>query len=74
MSVQKFCSILSAPNPPVIQALSVLNAQSVQVTWTAPTQPNGVITSYNITYVTDDGSNYVVINSNRYRAMVSTVA
>ena len=34
-------------NPPV---LNVLNSSSVQVSWTAPAQPNGIVTHYEVRY------------------------
>ena len=48
----------------MIKTLTVLNAQSIHVIWIAPTQPNGIITSYNIAYITDSGSNNVVVPFN----------
>jgi len=53
-------SIFSASNPPVILSVSAIDSQSVNVTWRAPTQPNGVITSYTIMYTTDELSNITV--------------
>ena len=43
-------SNVSASNPPVILSLTTIDSQSVRVTWRTPTQPNGVLISYTITY------------------------
>ena len=40
----------------MILSITAIDTQSVQVTWRAPTQPNGVITTYTITYNIDGGS------------------
>jgi len=47
---------VSASNPPVILSVTTIDSQSVNVTWRAPTQPNGVLISYTITYTIDDNS------------------
>ena len=46
----------TAPNPPVILSVTTIDSQSVHVIWNAPTQPNGVLISYTITYTIDDNS------------------
>ena len=67
VSLLQYCSIIAtsyilyifgiaAPNPPVILSLTTIDSQSVQVTWRAPTQPNGVLISYTITYTSDNSS------------------
>ena len=48
---------LTAPNPPVILSVTTINSQSVHVIWKAPTQPNGILISYTITYSIDHGNN-----------------
>ena len=50
-------SNVSAPNPPVVLSFTAIDSESVNVTWRAPTQPNGVLISYTITYTIDDKSN-----------------
>ena len=50
-----------APNPPVILSLTTINSQSVHVTWRAPTQPNGVLINYTITYTTDANSSEATV-------------
>ena len=47
---------LTAPNPPVILSVTTIDSQSVHVTWRAPTQPNGVLNSYTVTYNINHGS------------------
>ena len=34
-------------------SVTTIDSHSVRVTWRAPTQPNGVLFSYTITYYTD---------------------
>ena len=46
-------TVSTAPNPPVISAIIDINNSTVRVTWTRPTMPNGIITTYIIRYVTD---------------------
>ena len=36
--------------------VTTINTHSVQVTWRAPAQPNGVLISYTVTYNIDGGS------------------
>ena len=43
----------TAPNLPVINTIIAINNSTVRVTWTRPTMPNGIITSYTIRYVTN---------------------
>jgi len=49
-------SIASAPNPPVLLSVTTIGSQSVQVNWRAPTQPNGMLIGYTITYNIDKDS------------------
>ena len=37
-------------NPPVINTIVDINSSTVRVTWTRPTMPNGIITTYTVTY------------------------
>ena len=37
----------------MIISLTTIDSQSVHVSWKAPTQPNGVLINYTITYTTD---------------------
>ena len=46
-------TLSTAPNPPIISAVTDINNSTVRVTWTRPTIPNGIITTYTIRYVTD---------------------
>jgi len=50
----------AAPNPPVLISVTTIDSQSVHATWRAPTQPNGVLTSYTISYHTNTGSDLSV--------------
>jgi len=44
-------------------SVTAIDSQSVQVTWRAPTQPNGVLISYTITYTTEtDRDSYLTID------------
>ena len=45
----------------MILPLTTIDDQSVCVTWKAPTQPNGVLISYTITYTTDANSNETTV-------------
>ena len=38
----------------MLLSVTTIDSQSVHVTWIAPTQPNGVLISYTITYTTGD--------------------
>ena len=51
---------LTASNPPVILSVTTVDTQSVHVTWRTPTQPNGVLISYTITYNIDHGNNITI--------------
>ena len=44
-----------ASNPPVINTVTAISSSTVRVNWTRPTTPNGIITTYTISY--DTGSN-----------------
>ena len=52
------------PSAPVITAVTAIDSQSVLVTWRAPAEPNGVITSYTITYNTGGSSNFINVSFN----------
>ena len=57
----------------MISSVTTIDSQSVSVTWTAPTQRNGVLISYTITYYTesDNDSDAIFIPCNG--RMVRTV-
>ena len=42
--------ISAVSSTPVITSVTKIDSYSVHVIWTAPTQPNGIITDYTITY------------------------
>ena len=42
--------ISAVSSAPVITSVTAIDSYSVHVIWTAPTQPNGIITDYTITY------------------------
>ena len=70
----RFFSILhfyTVPSAPVITAVTVIDSQSVLVTWMAPAEPNGVITGYTVTYNAGGFSN-VTVNVNFTGEMVGT--
>ena len=46
--------MFTVPAPPVLLSVTTIDSHSVHVTWRAPTQPNGVLISYTITYNSDD--------------------
>ena len=50
----------TAPSPPVITAVTAIDATSVQVTWSMPTNPNGILTVYTITYNVEGGNSRTV--------------
>ena len=55
----------AAPSPPVINAVTAIDSTSVRVEWSIPTNPNGILTFYTITYnIEDDDSRTVNIPYN----------
>ena len=52
--------INSAPSPPVINAVTAIDSTSVQVEWSIPTNPNGMLTIYTIMYNVEGGSSRTV--------------
>jgi len=52
----------SAPNPPVLLSGTTIDSQSVRVQWRAPTQLNGIITNYTITYTANDKTNRATVS------------
>ena len=52
--------LLAAPGPPTL--ISVVNSGilKIQVTWTAPTQPNGIINGYQVSTTIDHANSLVV--------------
>ena len=46
----------------MILSVTTIDSQSVSVTWKAPTQPNGVLISYTITYTTGGKTNKTTIS------------
>ena len=52
--------ITTAPNPPVINAVTAIDSTSVQIEWSMPTNPNGILTFYTIAYNVEVGSNRAV--------------
>ena len=55
----------AAPSPPVINAVTAIDSTSVQVEWSIPTNSNGILTFYAITYsIVDDDSRTVNIPYN----------
>ena len=53
--------ITLAPSPPVINAVTAIDSTSVQVQWSKPTNPNGILLTYTITYIIE-GSGSVTEN------------
>ena len=47
------CDCLTASTPPAINTVTGISSSAVRVTWTRPTMPNGIITTYTIMYVVD---------------------
>ena len=45
----------TAPSPPVINAVTAIDSTSVRVEWSMPTNPNGMLTVYTITYNIEGG-------------------
>ena len=45
-----------ASNPPVINTVTAISSSAVRVNWTRPTRPNGIITTYTISYDTNSNS------------------
>ena len=45
----------AAPSPPVINTVTAIDSTSVQVEWSIPTNPNGILTVYTITYSIEGG-------------------
>ena len=45
----------AAPSPPVINAVTTTDSTSVRVEWSIPTNPNGILTFYTITYSIESG-------------------
>ena len=54
----------TVPNPPIINEIINISVSIVNVIWSKPTMPNGIISSYTVRYVTDSnsGSMNVVYN------------
>ena len=59
-----YLSWSTASNAPVINAVIAINNSTVHVTWTRPTMPNGIITTYTIIYFTDSNSGNVSVPNN----------
>ena len=43
----------TAPSPPVITAVTAIDSASIRVVWSIPTNLNGMLTIYTITYNTE---------------------
>ena len=56
--------ILAVSSAPVITSVTAIDSFSVHVMWTSPSQPNGVITDYTITYNIGGIVNTVNVPSN----------
>ena len=41
---------------------TTIDTQSVRIQWRAPTQPNGIITNYTITYTANNKTNKVTVS------------
>ena len=50
----------TAPNPPMINGVTAIDSTSVQVDWSIPTNPNGILTVYAITYNIEGGVSMTV--------------
>ena len=50
----------TAPSPPVINAVTAIDSTSVQVEWSIPSSPNGMLTVYTITYSIEGGDSITV--------------
>ena len=55
--------ILAVSSVPVITSVTAIDSFSVHVMWTSPSQPNGVITDYTITYIIGEIVNTVNVPS-----------
>lgn len=51
---------LLAPTPPLIESLTIIDSESVHVEWNRPENLNGILTHYNITYVTPSGTQTLI--------------
>ena len=56
----KFNAFLLAPSPPLIRSLTVTDSESVLVEWNRPEELDGILTHYNITYVTPSDTNTII--------------
>ena len=45
--------MVTAPSPPVITAVTAIDSASIRVVWSIPTNLNGMLTIYTITYNTE---------------------
>jgi len=57
----------------VLLSVITIDSQSVQVTWRAPTQPNGILISYTITYIITNSNSHTVISIPYGGQIVSTL-
>ena len=53
--------VTTVPSPPIINAVTAVDSTSVQVQWSKPTNPNGILSIYTITYIIE-GSGSVTEN------------
>jgi len=44
-----------APSPPIVNAVTAIDATSVRVEWSVPSKINGILSTYSITYTNEDG-------------------
>ena len=44
------------PSAPVVKDVTAIDSESVQIEWYIPTDTNGIVSIYNISYAADDGS------------------
>jgi len=54
----------TVPNPPVIDDVTNISSSVVRVTWTRPTNPNGILLTYTITYVNNGDTRSQTVNYN----------
>ena len=52
-------SILAASGPPTLTSVVNIGILQIQVTWTAPAQPNGSIVDYEVSTTTDKAHSLV---------------
>ena len=53
MFILRYTLLAIASTPPIIETVTDISSTTVRVTWQRPDMPNGMITSYTITYSVD---------------------